>query len=198
MERLEDSNRPPGRPVRLRCTELDHCRGTRDLHFLLTRTIALEGRRVSSTLLQLAFLVFFDALLRPFMSAVLALVIVLKFLNVDNCGRAFVNGGHWAESFNATSSDSMRRTSPPDKLWTSALLPFHANKSLVLKLDMKSASTLQAAPEELHFYLIPFSPFFCLSQAMFSSISLLTAADLPLPPHFLPGTGDAEPSIPKT
>ena len=105
----------------------------------------------------LAFLVFFDALLRPFMSAVLALVIVLKFLNVDNCGRAFVNGGHWAESFNATSSDSMRRTSPSDKLWTSAFLPFHANKSLVLKLDMKSASTLQAAPEELHFYLIPFS-----------------------------------------
>ena len=89
----------------------------------------------------LTFLVLFDALIRPFMSAMGAIVVVLKFLHVDD---------HWNSRATYITTPTTNRTTRPAQL-SSAFLSFHMNKLLALNLYMKSASTSRAESEKLRF-----------------------------------------------
>src|SRR5205807_2639893 len=89
----------------------------------------------------LTFLVLFDAVIRPFMSAMGAFVVVLKFLHVDN------NRNSWATYITSSTTNPTTR---PAQL-SSAFLSFHMNKLLALNLYVKSASTSGAESEKLRF-----------------------------------------------
>src|SRR2546426_5177034 len=75
------------------------------------------------------------------MSAMGAIVVVLKFLHVDD---------HWNSRATYITTPTTNRTTRPAQL-SSAFLSFHMNKLLALNLYMKSASTSRAESEKLRF-----------------------------------------------
>jgi hypothetical protein len=91
--------------------------------------------------------VFFDTLFRPFMAAMRALVIVLKFFNVDNYWWAFMNDVRWGDSVNSASSCSVcyTQTLSFGRLCSSSSV----NKLLAPKLNVESSSTSRAGSKEL-------------------------------------------------
>jgi hypothetical protein len=88
---------------------------------------------------------FFNMLLRPFVSAVFALVGILKFSAINNYGRAFLQSkvGH-----HATLEDAcLIRT---HNLLCSMFFQIFSNELFAHEFDVESASTPWAVPEEFH------------------------------------------------
>jgi len=83
--------------------------------------------------------VLLDALLRPFMFTMRALVIIQKFFNVDN---------YWTSSTHIYYTVAAPRL---DTRWFSAFLSFQMYRFLAFKFDMKSVPTTWTESEELHF-----------------------------------------------
>lgn len=90
-------------------------------------------------MLPLAFLVFFDMFLGPFVSAIRALVVVEKFFNIDNYWASLTNVGYAVATFRLEA-----RTFP-------AFLSFNVKKFLVLEFHVESSSASRAESEEFQF-----------------------------------------------
>jgi hypothetical protein len=114
---------------------------------IATRIVPVSSRtglslsRKARGFVLLTFLMLFDALVRPFMSAMGAFVVVLKFLHVDN---------HWNSWATYITTPTTNPTTRPAQL-SSAFLSFHMNKLLALNLYVKSTSTSGAESEKLRF-----------------------------------------------